>query len=833
LGKLPSTFEGAVVRHGGISLVTKSGHARQRTKHAELPMICIKTGVLFPGSIMPINGVWSLTARERKLIEQGRYSVAVFTDIANADDSSRISEIGTEALVTSILRLPDGTEGIVVRGERRIKMVRLASRGRLRSLARVTYFSDRPSPRVSDKVLATARAIRNDVFRLSRMDATIPTELLNAIQHEQDPESLCYSIAPYLGLSIEQQLELLSAESQSQRLKILGAALQRELELSRFSEQLHKRVEGEISEADRRDYLQEQIRTLKDELAEMDGAESEIDKLEEDLEKLNLPKLVQEAVEEELFRMDSAAPGSAEYGISYNYLCFIRDLPWNSAPPPQINLRNAERILKRSHFGLDRAKDGILEYLAVARRGGNTRGSVLLLDGPPGVGKTSLVSSIAEAMGRPFARISLGGMRDEAELRGHRRTYIGAMPGRILTAIKHVRSPYPVILLDEIDKIASDHGRSVEAALLEILDPSQNAEFTDNFLALPYSLENIFFVATSNDCSRLSSPLLDRMQIVSVPGYSDREKLAIVKKYLIPKIREEYRLSAHSFRVYDNVVSRIMKEYTREAGVRQLRRSLEQLGRKTVRRSIERKAKQRLEITAGDLPNWLGPPPFPEDDAMAPGPGMVNGLAYTENGGEMLPIEACVLSRQALGQILKLTGSLGKVMIESAETAWTLILSQQKRFFDSQLELKDHGVHLHFPDSATPKDGPSAGLAITIAITSAITGRMVPKDVAFSGEISLSGAVLPVGGIREKVLAAARNQCRRVFLPEQNRNDLRDLLPEDYANVTIIFVRSIFGVLEQLWQTERREIGDVLWAGHEWSKVVPVVAPGVDQSTLL
>jgi ATP-dependent Lon protease len=775
----------------------------------QLPLITVRGAVLFPGNIMPVHEVKGLSSSELRSAEQGRLNIIVSTEVENSDGSVRIHPVGTIALITGLLKMPDGSNGIVVRGERRVKVQKITEKRGSRRLAQVSFVHDR-SRQMSNKMLATLRGIRNDVHRLSRVDSSIPAELLSLIQHENNPESLCYQIAPYLGFSVEQQLQLLGADSDLVRTKLVTTSLQRELELSRLSDQLQKRAEGEISESERREFLQEQIRAFKDELAEIDGVVSEVERLDEALEKLDLPEGVQAAVDEEFVRLDASTPGSSEYVVSYNYLSLIRDLPWESPQPPQIDLRKAEKILNRSHFGLEKAKEGILEFLAAAKRSNSLKGNVLLLDGPPGVGKTSLVSAIAEAMGRPFVRISLGGMRDESELRGHRRTYIGAMPGRILNAIKSAKTAAPVILLDEIDKLAMDQGRAVEAALLEILDPQQNKEFVDNFLAVPFSLESVFFVATSNDAMRLSSPLLDRMQIVSVSGYSDREKLAIVKKYLVPSIRDEYRLSPHSFRIYDNVVSRIMREYTREAGVRQLKRELERLGRKFVRRLSHKNSKSRTEILAADLPTWLGQPPFPTEELVVHRPGMVNGLAYTENGGEMLPIESCVLPRNLIGQMLRLTGSIGKVMLESAETAWTLVLSQRESFGCG--ELADLGVHLHFPDSATPKDGPSAGLAIALSILSSITKRVIPRNIAVTGEISLSGAVLPVGGIREKLLAGARNQCSVIYLPEANRGDFAEVLPEDLGAVEVRFVRTIEEVIEQLWPNSHCS--------------VPVVAPG-------
>jgi ATP-dependent Lon protease len=794
----------------------KKTRSKLATNHGgvvQLPLIAVRGTVLFPGNIMPINDVRGLSLSELRSAEQGRLNIIVSTEVENSDGSLRTHLVGTIGLITGLLKMPDGSNGIVVRGERRVKLHKISERRGQRRLAQVSFIHDRSS-QMSNKMLATLRGIRNDVHRLSRVDSSIPTELLSLIQHENNPESLCYQIAPYLGLSVDQQLQLLGADSDHVRTKLVTSSLQRELELSRLSDQLQKRAEGEISESERREFLQEQIRAFKDELAEIDGVVSEVERLEEALEKLDLPEVVQAAVDEEYVRLDASTPGSSEYVVSYNYLSLIRDLPWESTPPPQMDLRKAEKILNRSHFGLEKAKEGILEFLAAAKRSNSLKGSVLLLDGPPGVGKTSLVSSMAEAMGRPFVRISLGGMRDESELRGHRRTYIGAMPGRILSAIKAAKSASPVILLDEIDKLAADQGRAVEAALLEILDPHQNREFVDNFLAVPFSLESVFFVATSNDAMRLSSPLLDRMQIVPVSGYSDREKLAIVKKFLVPSIRSEYRLSPHSFRIYDNVVSRIMREYTREAGVRQLKRELDRIGRKFVRRLGTKNSKSRTEILAAELPSWLGQPPFPVEEQIEHRPGMVNGLAYTDNGGEMLPIESCVLPRNLLGQMLRLTGSVGKVMLESAETAWTLVLSQREKFGCG--DLAELGVHLHFPDSATPKDGPSAGLAIALSILSSISRQVIPRNIALTGEISLSGAVLPVGGIREKILAGVRNHCSVIYLPEANRGDFAEVLPEDIGAVEVRFVRSIEEVIAQLWAPQS----------------VPVVAPGFVASPL-
>ena len=562
-------------------------------------------------------------------------------------------------------------------------------------------------------------------------------------------------------------------------------------------------MQGDLQENIRRNFLYEQIAAIKKELGDPEDEADEIEELHKAIEKLELPDATRKVVDKEIDRLELMTPNAPEYLVSWTYINWIKDLPWSAATEEEklslADLSQAKKVINSSHYGLDKVKERILEYLAVVKHKGNISGQILLLSGPPGVGKTSLARAIAESLGRPFAKIALGGVKDEAEIRGHRKTYIGAMPGKIIQAIKEAGSNQAVILLDEIDKVGSQTPGlgDLSSALLEVLDPEQNKVFTDHYLAVPFDLSKVIFICTANTTYHIPEPLLDRMDTLNIPGYTPQEKMMIAKEHIIPDLRKELKLSTRQLNLSDSIIKLVINHYTREAGVRQLKREFETLGRKVVSSIVHKKSvANSLKITRNNLMDQLGPPKFldePKDKALMPGVSI--GLAYTSVGGDILYIESRkVTSSSGKGRLL-LTGSLGKVMQESAQTCLSFILAHAEELGLKQKEIEESDIHLHFPDGATPKDGPSAGNAILSALVSLLKDKPIESTFAMTGEITLRGQVLPVGGIKEKLLAAHRYGKRKIIIPWSNWLDLDDLPKEVTKDLSIYPVKNMMDVL--------------------------------------
>ncbi|MEO8042006.1 MAG: endopeptidase La, partial [Acidobacteriota bacterium] len=636
--------------------------------------------------------------------------------------------------------------------------------------------------RVDDEEIeALKRNIQGMIQQALAMLPQVPPEIRMAVMNQQDPVQLSYFLASVLDLGTETEQKMLESSTVDGLLTLTHAALAREVEIMQIRSKIATEAQSEMDKSQRDYVLRQQLKQIQKELGEDEtGEKAEAEQLRERLETADLPADVRKEAERELKRMEALPQAAPDYHVIRTYLEYIIELPWNKSSEERLDLNEARKILDEDHYGLEDIKERILESLAVVKLRPDGKSPILLFVGPPGVGKTSLGRSIARALGREFERMSLGGMRDEAELRGHRRTYVGAMPGRIIQALRRAGVNNPVMMLDEIDKLGNDYRGDPSSALLEILDPQQNNTFRDNYLDLPFDLSSVFFIATANQLGPIPMPLRDRMEIIQLAGYSDREKLNIAKQYLIARQITENGLTPEQLEITDDAINLLTARYTREAGVRQLERTIGNLARKVALKvaqgSDEAVASAKHVITAKEVKEYLGPPRFYPESAREDLPaGVATGMAWTEMGGEVLFIEATLLPG---GGGLTLTGQLGEVMKESAQAARSYLWAHATEFGIDPEVIKQNGVHLHVPAGAIPKDGPSAGVTMASALASLYTGRKVRSDTAMTGEITLSGLVFPVGGIKEKVLAAHRAGIRRIILPAQNESDTEEI-PED------------------------------------------------------
>lgn len=768
-----------------------------------LPLIPADDFVLFPHNSSTLHEIDALASSDIRLAYEGKLHIAV---VGREKDSGnrgtgRLAKIGTEAVISHIVRTPTGQLAAVIRGIRRFRVDKISQSGK-RKIALVTFIPDGPV-RATTSHLAAVKVIRNLIVRFAQQSDVIGQELLSRITTCHDGSVLCDLIIPQLTLSFAEKIDLLHDSDVQKRMRAVNVLLRRELNLVKLSNQIRHKVKDEIDEIQRRQFLTHQLKAIKSELNEIDGiAADEIEELESAFSEIDLPISARSAVKQELDKLAGMPAGSPDYVVSFGYLNWLKEMPWHGKENKGVTrypkISRAKIQLDRDHFGLDKVKERILDHLAVVSHKKKVAGQNLLLFGPPGVGKTSLAESIAKALGRPLARISLGGVKDEAEIRGHRRTYVGAMPGKIIQAIKQANSSSPVILLDEIDKLGREAGGGVEAALLEVVDPEQNRNFGDHFLNVPFDLSNVLFIATANDIDAISDPLKDRFEAVEVSSYTDAEKVAIARIHLIPKLRSELKLKNQEFSIDDEAVFGICRDYNREAGVRGLQRDLTTIGRKVVRRKMEGRFRG-IKIKKSGLAQWLGRSRYIDEvlDVQLI-PGVAVGLAYTSVGGEILYIESMSRFDESSRGRLNLTGSLGKVMQESAQTALTFLTGNASRLGISCHDLSKSEIHLHIPDGATPKDGPSAGLAIMFSLASLFLKRAIPGDVAVTGEVTLRGQVMPVGGIREKLLAAHRNRKSRIIIPRQNLADLEEIPKDVLAQLEIIPVDTMIQALEEV-----------------------------------
>jgi ATP-dependent Lon protease len=757
---------------------------------AALPILGLSDVVIFPGMVSPLQVDSAASIRLIDDVVAGDRFIGLVlqrrADVADPKPED-LWEHGCAVRVLKMLKFPDNTVRVLVEGLRRFRITSYESEDPyLRAQIEVL----RDVVEDSIEVTAMTRNAQRKFQEIITLTPAISDEIKVAVLNTEQPGRLADLVAANLNLSLEERQQLLENPSVKERLSRLLPLLERELEVLTLGSKIQKEVASSMNKSQRDFFLREQLRVIQRELGEADPLLSEINSLREQVERLQLPPDPRKVALKELDRLQSIPPTTPEHTVTRNYLDWIINLPWSQSTEDKVDLDAAAQLLEAQHYGLKKVKDRLLEFLAVIKLKRQLKGPILCLVGPPGVGKTSLGRSVADALGRKFARISLGGMRDEAEIRGHRRTYVGALPGRIIQSLRRVESNNPVILLDELDKVGSDFRGDPAAALLEVLDPQQNNTFTDNYLDLPFDLSHVLFVTTANWLDPIHPALRDRLEVIELPSYTSAEKLQIAKRFLLPRQLDEHGLKPKLVRVPDATLRRMVQEYTREPGVRQLERVIASVARKAARRLASSKTVIRpFTITAKDLPTLLGPPQFATETAEAIREhGVAIGLAWNPVGGDILFIEAARMPGS--GKLL-LTGSLGDVMKESAQTALTYLRGQSKL---TDLDLRDfekQDIHIHVPAGATPKDGPSAGVTLTVALASLLSRRKVRSDVAMTGEISLRGRVLPVGGVKEKILAANRAGIRHVILPEENRKDWIEV-PEDVRErIGFHFVRRI------------------------------------------
>jgi ATP-dependent Lon protease len=763
-----------------------------------LPVLPIKRTVLFPGIMMPLT-----VGRERSV---AAVNAAMHTEdktiliVAQRDPQTEapgleeLYTIGTKAIVKQLGRSEDGSMHALVQGLERVALLKVEqTEPYLQVQARRL---DQPKD-IDTEAQALDRAIKELVTDLPRLvQAPGIEEATAAFGNEDNPVTLAYRVASLLNLTVQEQQKLLESSSTTELLRSLYAALSKEMQILQLRNKITSETQAKIGKNQREYVLREQLKAIQEELGEGDQEENEASRLKKQIQEADLPDHVRKEAERESARLAKVPPSSPDHQVLRSYLELVLELPWNKASEQHLDLSKVRQVLEEDHYGIKEVKERIVEHLAVLKLNPTAKAPILCLVGPPGVGKTSLGQSIARAMGRTFERFSLGGMHDEAELRGHRRTYVGALPGRIIQAVRRAGVNNPVLMLDEVDKLGRDFRGDPAAALLEILDPAQNHTFRDHYLDLPFDLSKVFFITTANTLDTISQPLLDRMEIIRVQGYSEREKAEIARRYLWPRRLEEAGLDASQALLSDEVLNLVIGRYTREAGVRQLEQMLGRLTRKvalTFAELPEGQERAPVTIQPTQLSEWLGSERFmPEEARKHLPPGVATGLAWTPTGGDVLYIETTLLPGS---HELTLTGQLGDVMQESARAARSYLWSHAESMGLDISRFKRNGVHIHVPSGAIPKDGPSAGITMATALASSYEGRAVRSDTAMTGEISLSGLVLPVGGIKEKVLAAHRAGIKRIILPKANEKDLKDVPKEVRDDLTFILVERIEEVL--------------------------------------
>ncbi|MCA3573651.1 MAG: endopeptidase La [Aestuariivirga sp.] len=756
-----------------------------------IPVLPLRDIVVFPHMIVPlfVGREKSIKALEEVMREDKRILLVAQKNPADDDPASdAVYEVGTLAQVLQLLKLPDGTVKVLVEGSDRARVHGFS--------ARTDFFEAEVEVLASDfgtaaETEALARTAATQFDSYVKLNKKVPQEVLASVAQITDHSKLADTIAAHLAIKISEKQELLEMTSVAQRLEKVYALMEGEISVLQVEKRIRSRVKRQMEKTQREYYLNEQMKAIQKELGDGDE-KNEIDELEARIKKTKLSKEARERADAEIKKLRQMSPMSAEATVVRNYLDWLLGIPWGQKSKVKHDLKFAEDVLDADHFGLDKVKERILEYLAVQSRTNKLRGPILCLVGPPGVGKTSLGKSIAKATGREFIRMSLGGVRDEAEIRGHRRTYIGSMPGKVIQSMKKAKKSNPLFLLDEIDKMGMDFRGDPSAALLEVLDPEQNATFMDHYLEVEYDLSNVMFVTTSNTLN-IPPALLDRMEIIRIAGYTEEEKLEIAKRHLIPKAMEHHGLQAKEFEVTEEALYEVIRRYTREAGVRNLEREMNSLCRKAVKEIMSSK-KKKIQVTPEVVHQYLGVQKYRYGEAEREDQvGVVTGLAWTEVGGEILTIEALMMPGKGK---MTVTGNLRDVMKESISAASSYVRSRAATIGVKPPVFDKRDIHVHVPEGATPKDGPSAGIAMVTAIVSVMTGIPVRKDVAMTGEITLRGRVLPIGGLKEKLLAALRAGIKTVMIPEENVKDLAEIPANVKSGLEIIPVSRMDDVLK-------------------------------------
>jgi len=767
---------------------------KRNMEMSHYPLLPLRDVVVFPNVVVPlfVGRKKSIRALEYAMAHKKEIFLAAQKDASVDNPSPKdIYAYGTICTVLQLLRLPDGTVKTLIEGKHRGKIERYLDEDKF-FMVEVIKLSDEYE--FTKETEALIRSIREEFQEYAKLSNKINPEVVATVSAIDDPVRFCDTVAGHLSLKLKDKQELLEIQDLNKRLEKLLEKLSGEIEILKLEHRLKERVKKQMEKNQRDYYLNEQMRAIQKEMGTKDDFASDLDELEKRIKRKKLPKEAHARVRQEFKKLKLMAPMSAEATVVRNYIDWILSIPWYEKSKVKLDIKEAKKILDEDHYGLEKPKERILEYLAVQHLTKKNRGPILCFVGPPGVGKTSLAKSIARATGRRFVRLSLGGVRDEAEIRGHRRTYIGALPGKIIQFMRKAGTSNPVFCLDEVDKMSMDFRGDPAAALLEVLDPEQNYAFNDHYLDLDYDLSDVFFITTANSLHGIPLPLQDRMEIIRIPGYTEYEKLNIAKRHLIKKQIELNGLKPENIHFTDNAILTIIRHYTREAGVRNLEREIASICRKVAKKVLEQGRDIRIVITSKSVPKYLGVPRFrygksEEKDLV----GVATGLAWTDTGGELLQIETTIMPGKGN---LALTGKLGDVMKESAQAALSYVRSRSR-----QLRLPDNfyekiDIHIHVPEGAIPKDGPSAGITLATSIVSALTRIPVSKDVAVSGETTLRGRVLPIGGLKEKILAAHRGGIKKVIIPYENKKDIEEIPKNILKKVELILVEHMDEVLK-------------------------------------
>ncbi len=783
--------------HSEVIHIAQDGDPKEVTcvSGDELPVLPLRNTVLFPSVVLPVSvGRKASLKLVRQVYENKGELLAVMQRNHSVENPEKddLFEIGTVARIMRIIDLPDGTTMVILHGRCRARLVDTVKKTPYLT-AVVDLIPETAPEQVDEKAQQSLDAIKALCEKIVKKSNNIPNEVLFAIEHSDSPESLVNFVCGNLQLDMFDQQKLLEINDLGERVFALEAALTQELKKITVSASIQSKVMKDIDKQQREFFLQQQMKTIKNELGD-DSSEKLIDTYRERAKTKKWDAKTAEIFEKELRKMDAMPQHSPDYSVEQNYVETLLDLPWNEYTDDNFDLKKAQRILDRDHFGLDKVKERIVEHLAVLKLRNDLKSPILCLYGPPGVGKTSLGKSVAESLGRKYVRVSLGGMHDESEIRGHRRTYIGAMPGRIVQSLKKVGSSNPVFVLDEIDKLAANAHGDPSSALLEVLDPEQNSAFHDNFLDVDYDLSKVLFIATANSLGSVPRPLLDRMELIEVNGYIAEEKVEIAAKYLVPKQLKEHGIAKKQVKLSKKTLRYIIDNYTRESGVRELDRVIAKIMRK-IACKIAMETPYEVEITIDDLKEYLGAPRYSHDSYQGNGVfGVVTGLAWTAVGGEILFIEASLSKSKA--PKLTLTGNLGDVMKESASIALDYLKAHATALGIDEKLFDKNAIHIHVPEGAIPKDGPSAGITMLTALASAFGKRKVKKNLAMTGEITLRGKLLPVGGIREKILAAKRAGITEILLCADNKKDIDEINPIYLKGLKFHFVETMNEALQ-------------------------------------
>jgi ATP-dependent Lon protease len=781
-----------------------------------IPVLPLRDVVVYPHMVIPlfVGREKSILALEAAMSDNKKILLLAQKNAEDDDPSSKnLYQIGTLSTILQMLKLPDGTIKVLVEGGDRVLVKSILETSKFFSAS--AQILEKPVLVEDREAEVLQRSVLNLFDQYVKLNKKVPPEILTSLSGIDDPSRLADTIAAHMSLKLDEKQEILEIQNPRERIEHIMSKIEGEIDLMQIEKRIRGRVKQQMEKSQREYYLNEQMKAIQKELGDMEDTPNEIEDLQNKIEKAGMSKDAREKADAELNKLKMMSPMSAEASVVRNYIDWLVSVPWKKKSKIRRDLAQAEKVLEEDHYGLEKVKERILEYLAVQQRVQKLKGPILCLVGPPGVGKTSIGRSIARATNRKFSRMSLGGVRDESEIRGHRRTYIGSMPGKIIQNLSKVKVRNPLFLLDEIDKMAMDFRGDPASALLEVLDPEQNNTFADHYLEVDFDLSDVMFVATSNSMN-IPGPLLDRMEVIRIPGYTEDEKLNIAMKYLVPKQIKENGLKENEIVIKDLAVLEIIQRYTREAGVRSLEREVSKICRKVVKDLLLEPTSKKVTVDANNVEKYLGVKRFRFGSAEEKNQvGQVTGLAWTEVGGELLTIESAVVDGK--GKFVQ-TGQLGDVMKESIQAALTVVRSRARILGINPEFNEKKDIHIHVPEGATPKDGPSAGVGMCTALVSALTGISVKANVAMTGEITLRGEVLPIGGLKEKLLAAHRGGITTVLIPEENEKDLAEIPKNIIANIKIIPVRWIEQVLEVALEHQPTPIEESLVSTSEPSE---------------